>query len=165
MLPRAYIVHQLRGRLRLRIREKRQDPDFFQEICVRLESLPGVVDVRCNANTGSLLLLHPEQSYVELEPQLQGLGLFELVSGSEPTSSMLEPMFEGFSWADQALNETSTGKVDLRSLAFIGLMGLAVQQIYRGNIVGPAIPMLISALDLAQQSTQSATTASPDADE
>ncbi len=36
-------------------------------------------------------------------------------------------------------------------LAVIGLVGIAVHQIYRGNIVGPAIPILLSALNLTQQ--------------
>jgi len=157
MLPQAYIVHQVRGRLRLRIREKRQDPDYFQAVCVRLEALPGVIGVSCNNTTGSLLLLHPELPYAELAPQLQGLDLFELVDGPEPKTPALAPVFEGFSRINDAVAEGSTGKIDLRSLAFIGLMGLSAQQIYRGNIVGPAVPMLLGALTLAQQITQSTT--------
>ncbi len=157
MLPRAYIVHQVRGRLRLRIREKRQDPDYFQEICPQLESLAGISEVSFNDNTGSLLLRHPELPFTELGPRLSELGLFELVEGPEPKSTALNPVFSGFSWIDKTISDGSTGKVDLRSLAFLGLIGLSAQQIYRGNILGPAIPMLLSALDLAQQIIQSKT--------
>lgn len=159
MLPRAYIIHQARGRLRLRIREKRQDLDYFQAVCAQLESLAGVTETRFNGTTGSLLLLHPELLYVELEPQLKELALFELVDGPEPKSPALNPVFAGFSWIDQAISEGSAGNVDLRSLAFIGLIGVAAQQLYRGNIAGPAIPMLLSALSLAQQINQSTTDA------
>ncbi|MEN8180331.1 MAG: HMA2 domain-containing protein [Pseudomonadota bacterium] len=161
MLPRAYIVHQVRGRLRLRIREKCQDPDYFQAVCVQLESLDGVTDVSFNDATGSLLLLHPELPYAELAPLLQRLALFELVDGPEPKSLALNPVFEGFSWMNHALSEGSAGNVDLRSLAFIGLIGVAAQQLYRGNIAGPAIPMLLGALSLAQQINQS----TPESDE
>ena len=158
MLPRAYIVHQARGRLRLRIREKRQDPEYFLAVCAKLESLSGVADISFNENTGSLLILHPELPYTELAPQLHELALFELVDGPEPKSPVLTPVFEGFTWMDHALAEGSTGKIDLRSVAFIALLGLAAQQIYRGNILGPAVPMLLSALDLAKQIAQSSTT-------
>ncbi len=154
MLPRAYIIHQLRGRLRLRITEKRQDPDYIQEVCGKLESLPGVAEVSFNETTGSLLLLHPELGFAELEPQLLELALFELVNGPEPKSPLLNPVWQGFSWFDQAISSGSAGNIDLRSLAFLGLLGLSAQQIYRGNIVGPAIPMLLGALNMAQQINQ-----------
>lgn len=151
MLPRAYIVHQVRGRLRLRIREKRQEPEYFQEICPQLELLAGITEVSFNDITGSLLLRHPGLPFAELSPRLSKLALFEIVEGPEPKNTALNPVFSGFSWIDQVVSEGSTGKVDLRSLAFLGLIGLSAQQIYRGNIIGPAIPMLLSALDLAQQ--------------
>lgn len=154
MLPRAHIVHQLRGRLRLRIREKRQEPEYFEELLNRLQSVKGVSEVRVNDTTGSLLLLHPELPYAELEAQLKELELFEIVATSEAKGSALNPVFAGFSWFDQAISEGSTEHFDLRSLAFIGLVGLAAHQMYRGNIMVPAIPLLMSAWSLADQIRQ-----------
>ncbi|MEN8165987.1 MAG: HMA2 domain-containing protein [Pseudomonadota bacterium] len=151
MLPRAHIVHQLRGRLRLRIREKRQEPEYFEELLNRLQSVTGVSEVRVNQTTGSLLLLHPELPYAELEAQLNELELFEIVATPEAKGSALNPVFAGFSWLDQAISEESIGHFDLRSLVFIGLVGLAAHQMYRGNITVPAIPLLLSALSLADQ--------------
>ena len=87
MLPRAYIVHQVRGRLRLRIREKRQDVEYFQRVCARLETLDGVTEVNFNSNTSSLLILHPELPFEELEPALVSLDLFQLMSAPEPKAT------------------------------------------------------------------------------
>lgn len=151
MLPKAHIIHQLRGRLRLRIKDKRQEPDYFAELCRRIEALDGVTEVSANPNTGSLLLLHPEQSFTDLEPQLQALELFEIVDAPASEQSVLMPVFSGIARIDEGLAAGTSGNFDLRTLAVIGLLGVAVQQIYRGNIVGPAIPMLMSALELARQ--------------
>ncbi len=151
MLPQAHIIHQLRGRVRLRIKEKCQDPDYFAVLCQRIESLAGVTDVSANPTTGSLLLLHPESPFAEIETQLKALGLFEIVDAPVPQQSALMPVFSGIARIDEGLAEETSGSYDLRTLAVIGLVGFAVYQLYRGNIVGPAIPMLISALDLARQ--------------
>ena len=151
MLPQAHIVHQLRGRVRLRITEKRQEPEYFADVCSRIEALDGVTEVSANPTTGSLLLLHPDLSFADLEAQLQTLGLFEIVAASAPRQSALMPVFGGIASIDEGLAAGTSGSFDLRTLAVIGLVGVAVHQLYRGNIVGPAIPMLLSALDLARQ--------------
>lgn len=151
MLPKAYIVHRVRGRLRLRIREKRQDSDYFQSVRARLASLEGVTEVSCSDNTGSVVVVHPELSFAELRLPIQSLELFELVEGAEPQSQALSPLFEGFAWMDRSLGDASMGKFDLRSLAVIALLGLSARQIMRGNIIGPAVPMLLNALSLSQQ--------------
>jgi hypothetical protein len=151
MLPQAQIVHQLRGRLRLKIREKRQDPEYFTNLCSRIEALGEVMEVSANPTTGSVLLLHPELPYERLEPQLAALELFEIVAAPPPRQSALIPVFDGVARLDKGLSTGTSGNFDLRTLAVIGLLGVAVHQLYRGNIVGPAIPMLMSALDLARQ--------------
>ena len=40
MIPRAQIVHQVHGRLRLRIQERRKDADYFEAVREHLEDLP-----------------------------------------------------------------------------------------------------------------------------
>ena len=153
MSPQAQIVHQLRGRLRLKILDKRRDPDYFAALQTRLEKLPGVSEVRVNLFTGSVVLLHPEQPSSELRTQLEQLGLFEIIDTPQAGESALKPLLAGTGRLDQALWEGSTGSIDLRTLAVTGLLGLAAYQIYRGNFLGPAVPLLLSAYDLAQQIT------------
>jgi hypothetical protein len=151
MLPQAHIVHQLRGRLRLKIREKRQDPDYFSTLCSALEALDGVVEVSANPTTGSVVLRHPELPYAQLAPQLSALELFELQAEPPPQQSVLTPVFDGVAKLDEGLSAGTSGNFDLRTLAVIGMLGVGVYQLYRGNIVAPAIPMLIGALDMARQ--------------
>jgi hypothetical protein len=151
MLPQAHIVHQLRGRVRLRIKEKRQDPAYFDTLCSHIEALEGVSEVSANPNTGSLLILHPDLPFAQIEDQLTALRQFELISAPEPQQTALMPVFKGVGWLDEGLAEGTSGSFDLPTLGVIGLLGVAAYQLYRGNIIGPAIPMLMAALDLARQ--------------
>ena len=153
MSTQAHIMHQLRGRLRLKILEKRQDPGYFASLQTRLENLPGVSEVKVNPFTGSVVLLHPEHPYNELRTQLDRLGLFEIIAPPQVEASALKSLYAGAARLDQALSAGSAGSIDLRTLAVSGLIGLAAYQIYRGNALGPAVPMLVSAFGLAQQIT------------
>jgi hypothetical protein len=150
MLPSAHIVHQLRGRLRLRIREKCQDQEYFEEVRQGLEPLSVVEDAKVNCTTGSILLLHPEASYPELEAQLRELRLFDIKAEPEPERPALLPVASGLSSINQALSSGSAGSFDLRTLAFVGVMGLVLRQVIRGELIGPALPMLVMALNLVK---------------
>lgn len=148
MLPSAHIVHQLHGRLRLRVREKCQDQEFFEEVRECLEGLSAVTEVKINCNTGSVLLLHPEASYPEVEAELRELRLFDLSDAPEPQTPALSPVLSGLSSINRALSSGSAGGVDLRTVAFVGVMALVLRQILRGQIIGPALPMVVMALNL-----------------
>ena len=151
LLPRAYIVHQLRGRLRLKIPEKRQEHGYFAELQKRLMELSGISEACGNATTGSLVLVHPTLRFDELLPQLAELGLFEIQDAPESPQSAIKPLLSGMSLLDETIAEISSGSVNLRDLALIGVLGLAAYQLYRGNILGPALPLLISAVDMARK--------------
>ena len=70
MLPRAYIVHQIRSRLRLRIPEKCQDTDYFAMLEEQLSSLPLFSLVEVSPVSTSILLEHPLHSYDAVRPEL-----------------------------------------------------------------------------------------------
>lgn len=152
MPERAYIVHQTRGRLRLRIKSKRQDQAYFDELCSRLEALDGIETVRANSNTGSIILRHPESDFSEVENELRRLALFDLAEGPEPETPALRPLVSGIFGLDQILKEESAGVLNLRTLTVVAVALLAIRQIRRGALLGPALPMLWSALELALKS-------------
>ncbi len=151
MLPRAYIIHQLRTRIRLRIPEMRQDQEFFDEVLASVASISGVSDVRTNPVTASVLVSHPELGFDKLQPAMGALELFEMVPGMPPAAPSMSHTINSISRLDQAISAGSSGSVDLRTLAFTGIVGLSIHQMLRGNFTGPAIPMLLSAVDLAQR--------------
>ncbi len=164
MTPQAYIIHQTGARVRLRVKAKRQDADYFAALRSRIEAVHGIDEVRVNSTTGSVILLHPELPYSKIEPELRNIDLFELAAGPEPETPALTPLRSGISKANQALSETSSGSVDLRTLVVVGAIGLAIHQMLRGNLLGPALPLVWRAVDLAMSFRDAAGNADPEPD-
>jgi hypothetical protein len=148
MLPKAHIVHRIRGRLRIRIPEECLNSDYFASLQEQLESLPVVSEVEVSAVSGSVLLLHPLHAFEEVRSELERLGLFELTTEKPPAMTPMEAVTAKIARTDDAINEISSGGVDLRTLAFVAAILLALQQAIRGNFSGPAIPMILAALSL-----------------
>jgi len=151
MTPRAHIIHQTHHRVRLRIREKRQDPEYFEQVRERLASIDGIDRVRVNSNTGSIVLLHPETSFEEVAPGLWQPDLFEFVAGGEPAVSALGQLQSGVTKINQVISQSTAGIADLKTIAVIVLVLLAIRQIKRGSLFGPALPLLWSAIDLSMR--------------
>ncbi len=149
MTELAYIVHQIPGRVRVRIRERRQDQAYFDELRGQLQSLDCIEDVRVNSNTGSIILRHPETSYAEVETGLRQRNLFEIAAGPEPETPALKPLLAGISRIDQLIREESAGSTNLRAIVVVAAVALAIRQFRRGELLGPALPLLWNALDLA----------------
>jgi hypothetical protein len=148
MLPRAYIVHRIRSRLRLRLPEKCQDADYFDSLENALSSLPLFTDVEVSPLSGSVLLLHPFHSFDAVRPELERLGLFELIDEKPPAARPMQAVTARMVRTDSLISEISSGGLDLRTLAFVIAMVLTLQQAARGNFSGPAIPMFLAALGL-----------------
>ena len=164
MPPLAHIVHQTRCRVRLRIAEKRKDPDYFEEVGEQLETVSGILEFRTNSATGCIILQHPEQTWPELEPQLEQLGLFEISGTPETGKPAMESLATGLSRVDKAVTAGSGGRVDLKTLAYLGLMAITISQAMRGQLLGPAIPLLFTAMSLVDRLTSPATDISTDPD-
>lgn len=162
MTPQAHIIHQIRGRVRLRIKAKRQDAEFFEAVHGQLTTLQGIEDVRVNSDTGSIVLVHPEIPYSALETQLQTLDLFEMAAGPEAETPVIVPLISGISKVNQKISELSSGRIDLLTLVIMGAVALAIRQSMRGDLLGPALPLLWSAVELAIRISRSRADATPD---
>ncbi len=140
MLPRAYVVHRLGGRIRLRVPEKRRDAQWLAEGAERLGRLPGVEDVVIGP-AGSLLI-HCEDS-ARLEGLLPQSGLFRLEPDPIPGPGAGAALL-GREGTDHGL-----GSAELRTLLALLFVVLAIVQIVRGQILVPAISLLWYAATLA----------------
>ena len=149
MMPRAHVIHQTHNRVRLRIREKRQHPGYFEAVRARLASVEGIDRVRVNSTTGSIVLSHPEAPFDEIAAGLRQPDLFEFVAGPEPAPSALAQLQSGVTKVNQVISEGTAGVADLKTVVVIVLVLVAIRQMKRGSFFGPALPLLWSALDLA----------------
>ena len=147
MRPRAHVVHRTRERTRLRVPSRRDDVEFFEKAHATLSESVG--EVRVNAGTGSILLLHPHLPSEALDAMLRESALFELSDEPAPPVKALEPLMAGVSKLDRTIAGLTAGAADLRTVLFVVAVALAIRQLLRGNVVGPAIPLLWMALELA----------------
>ncbi|HYE36872.1 HMA2 domain-containing protein [Methylocaldum sp.] len=146
----AFVIHELPGRLRLRIPEKRSDAVFFADLAERLTQCPGVTRVAPNALTGSVLLLHSSETRaVDVAKYAEQSALFSVKPVSAaPVRTLGQHASEGLDAFDRSLNSVSGGLVDLQSVFFLLLLGLAVHQARRGQLLVPAVSLLWEAIGL-----------------
>jgi hypothetical protein len=125
-VPLAQLAHASPGRTRLRFRSRAGDTDFFSACAARLSELPGVLAVQPRALTASLLIEH-EGRFEALARRAQEAGLF-LVTDDEPESPALTiPPAAGV------------------------LGALALLQLFRSNILPPAITLAWYAASLLKE--------------
>jgi len=147
--PSAYIKHQLPGRVRLKIPQKKGDFHYFDRIAELFSDCPGITQLQLNPPAASMLICHvTEIDFLTIAEFAQTNGLFTIIEQqAEETFSIPYlpiPKFTstGLSRVDESLMNVSRGLVDGRSLLFLALIGLAVRQMTKGAIMGPASTLL-----------------------
>jgi len=148
MAPEAVIRHQMRGRLRVRIPEKRKDRDFFSELDRRLSECPQVAAVETNSLTGSVLVFY-EGDAAAVRDYAESRNLFriaEKAAGPPPAGRA----GRGLKSLDERIKESTGGAWDGRSAAFIALLSFAGIQILRGNFLPAAGSLIWYAAGLAR---------------
>lgn len=129
MLPVAYVEHQVRGRLRLRIPAKRGDVTFFQSVVEALSRHPAVNELTANPLTGGILVYH-SGSAQPITAAAANEELFEI--GQNPAESALVQESD----AEVAVVQTESPGT-LEALTIL-LSGLALFQVSQGNVTGSA---------------------------
>lgn len=141
MLPQAEINHVNAGRLRLRIRARRGQADYFAGIEEKLAQCPGVERIVTNPVTGSVLL-EPAIDLGALAAFAQTHQLFQIAEAPVLMAPLTRQLAERFTDLDGELRKLSGGGINLGALGFIGLMTLAAVQLQRGHVLGPASTLL-----------------------
>ena len=150
--PAARVVHRVPGRLRLRIEGKRGDREWFDEAAAGLAMLRGVEAVATSPRTSSLLLRHCRPAE-EVLADAAVRGLFTLpdeATAGASAAARLQAAAGGLG--------ASEGLAALLALA-------ALRQVWRGNIMPPAVTLLAyAATVLATRARQSAKRDAADVD-
>lgn len=146
MLPPAVIVHQLPQRVRLRVDEKRNDDEYFDSLIESLSSMGSITRFHTNRTVGSIVLVHEDTDWPIVHEELEKAQLFTIVDGPErQTPPAMAPLITRMKHVNRNLDEASLGSLDLQTTAFISLMLLTLHQAFRGQVLGPALPMLLHA--------------------
>jgi hypothetical protein len=129
-MPIAYVEHQIPGRLRLRIPERRGDVAFFQRLVGVLSEVPDVTELDGSPLTGSVRIRYSGTAEA-IAAAAAKEGLFEIRKRdgeAQPKKRPKEPASPGAPHADAGM---------LDSIA-TGLSGLALFQVTQGQVTGSA---------------------------
>lgn len=146
------LVHAIRGRVRVKISQLRDNPEFAREICQRLSGVRGIRRIEANPLTGSLLVLYDPEEMTSLEslfalseivtPLFPGLDMAQLEewlgqsgNGSGATASLASGISSGLGTLNARVGK-ATGGIDLKLLLPLTLFVLGV----RGLLVAKNVP-------------------------
>lgn len=149
MFP-AYIVHSTPGRVRLRIPGKRGDAIYFAGLEAALTKCADVETVQVNVRAASVLITQMQGSSL---PSVADFArrhkLFSLKQAeATPVRSLGEIVAAQIAEADRLIATGSRGRLDSQSIFFLLFLGLGLKQMWRGQIMQPAIPLLWRAMEI-----------------
>lgn len=157
-LPSAHIAHQIPGRVRIRVPCMQGDREYFKRLKTQLSTVAGVNDATVNPQTGSLLLKHEYSASIDdIKSRARKEVLFDLVDQtSSPPPSIAEGLHLGIgSSLDKAIKRRTSGAANLRALLVFTLILLALRQALHGQILGPAVSLLVYAFEILERPTAS----------
>lgn len=142
-VPAARIVHRTPGRLRLRIAERIGDAAWFDEAALSLAMARGIIGVRTAARTGSILISHRGEAAAIIDEAVRA-GLFTLADADDPAGDA--PAWQGRADAARTAFETLAWNSQATAAAGFLLLAAALLQARRGNIMPPAVSLLVYAM-------------------
>jgi Heavy metal associated domain 2 len=149
-LPQAFVTHQIRGRIRLRVPTMRNQAPYFEGLRQRLSTLPGLHRLTTNTRTGSVLIEHTGELEA-IDSVGRRLELFEV--GERPHPHSLNEMFYAVgAKPDSFLKNVTDGRVELSSLAVVALAGLGIKQIIGGYALPAGWTLIWNAINLVMDS-------------
>jgi hypothetical protein len=151
MHAEAEIVHEVPGRLRLRVIGHKGDRVFFQHLQAGLSGCSGIQDLAVNPATGSVLILHRSSASAIMEYG-RTRNLFVPAAphprGAAPPSNVA---IQTFHRLDSQLRARTAGNWDLQELAFLALSVGGMVQTARQNFLPAGFTLFWYASALLQQ--------------
>lgn len=160
--PSAFIKHHLPGRVRLKIPQKRGNINYFDRLADLFSECIGITELKLNPSVASVLICHrPDLPFQNIVEFAKTQGLFTLTEKPEDHEAIVIPnlpittlAWAGLDQVDDSLLDFSQGRLNVRSLVFLSLVGLAIYQIKRGSIMAPAASLLWYAFGLVNAESE-----------
>jgi hypothetical protein len=155
MTAQAVVIHQIPGRARILILEKRGDSDYFRSLSDEFSRVDGVQKVKVNSTTGSLILEFAG-GLSDIVRRSQSDRFFSINSDSAEQRLPASP-----NRPTPVSNETHEVNLvsghDINPMFMVGsaLGVIGVVQTFRGQVLAPAISLFWYALESFRQSRSS----------
>jgi len=144
------IAHQIEGRTRMRVQPGAEGEGDWFDFAGLLGASDGVDVAEYRPVTGSLVIEHPGLAPDQLETAISHLGghIISPESLSAAAPSALMGVRRRLDRTDLLLGRLTAGGLDMRTLTFVILVGLAIRQLLAGQVMVPALTLLTWAVEL-----------------
>jgi hypothetical protein len=146
--PSAYIKHQIPGRVRLKIPQKKGDLEYFGQIAELFADCPHITELQLNPTSASLLICHEiTADFLNIADFARKKGLFTIIDKPDdtfkiPNQPITKFASTGINRLDKSLSDFTQGFLDGRSLLFLALIGLAIRQMSKEHFLGASSSLL-----------------------
>lgn len=150
MFP-AYVIHSLPGRVRIKIPSKRSDAAYFVRLEAELTRCKGVASIQANLRAASILIGYAATGDLNTIANFaRKRQLFNLEPEGQlpPQQSIGELAAAQIKFLDRLIETGSRGHLDLQSSFFLLFLVLGLRQMWRGQIMQPAIPLLWRVMEI-----------------
>lgn len=147
MLPEAKVVHTMPGRMRLRVPDHKGDSAYFARVEQKLMGAAGITNIVTSPLTASVLVLFSGDESAVLEAAVER-ELFQRAPDATAEPSLLALASKRMDRFERTVDEVTTGRFNLFELLFTGLVGAALLQAIRGQLLGPSSTLLSYAVAL-----------------
>jgi hypothetical protein len=138
--PVAVKVHELPGRARFRVPERRGDVAYFRDVEEAFDLCPGVLVVEARAKTGSLLIRHEG----DLDPVwrfARERRLFVPETPERTAPDALDRVLADAHQLDAWFRRSSGGEISVGTIVTFALLAMSVVQLARGQVLAPAVTL------------------------
>lgn len=143
------VVHAVPGRLRIRIdRELIASTRQLGEFLAAIESCPDIYAARYNPSSSSVLVMHAPSAdtHSVMDYLRKEAGVTLIYSPKAWDFSVTQAATASFRVLDRRFRIASGGWVDSHSVLFLTFLSLAIMQLRRGHLMGPALTLFLHAL-------------------
>ena len=151
--PFVRVVHRTSTRTRLRTRGMKGNREYFEQLRGELAKMAGVHSVHVNPLTESVLLEHD----VPIDPLLRDAerrGFLHLDLQPVEEEPYLARIGRALSDSDQKLHQASSGRVNLDTMTFLGMLAGGVYQCTHGHALPAGVTMLRYALEFVNSAAK-----------
>lgn len=138
--PVARAVHELPGRLRVRVPARQGDRAYFADVAEAFDLFREVLAAEGNPRTGSILIRH-EATSARVWAFAETHDLFVRETAQAQAPGALDRMIADARQIDGWFRRSSGGELDLGTLVTMGLVGMSAYQIICGRVLAPAVTL------------------------
>lgn len=152
-VPFVRVVHRTSTRTRLRTRGMKGNREYFEQLRAELSKLAGVHSVQVNPLTESVLLEHE----VPIDPLLREAeqrGFLHLDLEPVEEEPYLARIGRALVEGGQKMHQDSSGRVDLDTLTFFGMLAGGLYQCTHGHALPAGVTMLRYALEFVNSAAK-----------